>query len=83
MGEDEGEEVNAQVSKDVAHPPVRVHGAVDDLSGDAGQQQGSSQDSGLGLLLYLEEEEKNYDARLQLLIIFSLLIYPMYLLFCS
>lgn len=61
MGEDEGEEVNAEVGEDVAHPPVGVHGAVDDLSGDAGQQQGSGQHSGLGLLLYLEEQECKYD----------------------
>lgn len=57
MGEDEGEEVNAEVSKDVAHPPVGVHGAVDDLGGDARQQQGGGQHSGLGLLLYLEDKE--------------------------
>lgn len=37
MGEDEGEEVNAKVGKDVAHPPVGVHGAVDDLSWNARQ----------------------------------------------
>lgn len=60
MREDEGEEVNAEVSEDVTHPPVGVHGAVDDLGGDAGQQQGSGQHSGLGLLLHLEEQEYNY-----------------------
>lgn len=53
MRENEGEEVNAEVGKDVTHSPVGVHGAVDDLSGDARQQQGSGQHSGLGLLLYL------------------------------
>lgn len=53
MRKDEGEEVNAEVGEDVAHPPVGVHGAVDDLSGDAGEQQGSSKHSGLGLFLYL------------------------------
>lgn len=37
MGEDEGEEVNTKVGKDVAHPPVGVHGAVDDLSWNARQ----------------------------------------------
>lgn len=57
MWEDEREEVNAEVGEDVTHPPVGVHGAVDDLSGYAGQQEGSSQHSGLGLLLYLEEEK--------------------------
>lgn len=57
MGEDEGEEVHAEVSEHVAHSPVGVHGAIDDLGGDAGEQQGSSQHSGLGLLLYLEEQE--------------------------
>lgn len=57
--EDKGEEVNTEVGEDVPHPPVGVHGAVDDLSGDAGQQQGSGQHSGLGLLLYLEEQEYN------------------------
>lgn len=57
MGEDEGEEINAEVGKDVTHPPVGVHGAVDDLSGDARQQQGCGQNSGLGLLLHLEEQD--------------------------
>lgn len=57
MRENEGEEVNAEVGKDVTHSPVGVHGAVDDLSGDARQQQGSGQHSGLGLLLYLGEQE--------------------------
>lgn len=55
MGEDEGEEVHAEVSEHVTHSPVGVHGAVDDLRGDARQQQGSGQHGGLGLLLYLEE----------------------------
>lgn len=40
MRYDEGEEVNAEIREDVAHPPVGVHGAVDDLGGNAGQQQG-------------------------------------------
>lgn len=53
MRDDEGEEVNAEVREDVPHPPVGVHGAVDDLSGDAGQQQGSGQHGGFGLLLHL------------------------------
>lgn len=56
MREDESEEVNAEVSEHVAHPPVGVHGAVDDLSGDAGEQQGGSEHSGLGLLLYLKKQ---------------------------
>lgn len=57
MRQDEGEEVNAEIGEDVTHPSVGVHGAVDDFSRDAGQQQGSSQHSGLGLLLYLEAQE--------------------------
>lgn len=36
MRDDEGEEVNTEVGEHVTHPPVGVHGAVDDLSGDAG-----------------------------------------------
>lgn len=56
MGEYEGEEVNAKVGKDVAHPPVGVHGAVDDLSWNARQQKGGSQHGGLGLLFYLVEK---------------------------
>ena len=57
MREDEGEEVNAEVGEHVAHPPVGFHGAVYDLSRDAGEQQGGSEHSGLGLLLFLEEQE--------------------------
>ena len=53
MGENEGEEVKAEVGKDVTHPPVGIHGAVDDLGRDAGQQQGGGQHSGLCLLFYL------------------------------
>lgn len=56
MGKYEGEEVNAKVGKDVAHPPVGVHGAVDDLSWNARQQKGGSQHGGLGLLFYLVEK---------------------------
>lgn len=37
MREDEGEEVDTEVSEDVTHPPVGVHGAIDDLGRDAGQ----------------------------------------------
>lgn len=37
MGEDEGEEINAKVGKDVAHPSVGVHGAADYLSWNARQ----------------------------------------------
>lgn len=56
MGEDEGEEINAKVGKDIAHPPVGIHGAVDYLSWDAGQHKGCSEHGGLGLLFYLEEK---------------------------
>lgn len=56
MTKDEGEEVQAEVGEDVPHPPVGVHGAVDDLGGDARQQQGGGQHGGLGLLLNLEKE---------------------------
>lgn len=55
MRDDEGEEVDAEVGEDVPHPPVGVHRAVDDLSGDARQQQGSSQHGGFGLLLNLQD----------------------------
>lgn len=55
MGEDEGEEINAKVGKDVAHPPVGVHGAVDYLSRNAGQHKGCGEHGGLSLLFYLEE----------------------------
>lgn len=56
MGEDEGEEINAKVGKDIAHPPVGIHGAVDHLSWDAGQHKGCGEHGGLGLLFYLEEK---------------------------
>ena len=55
VAEDEGEEVDAEVGEDVAHPPVRVHGAVDDLGGDARQEQRGREDRSLDLLLHLEE----------------------------
>lgn len=55
MGEDEGEEINAKVGKDVAHPPVGVHGAVDDLCWNARQHESCGEHRGLGLLFYLEE----------------------------
>lgn len=64
MGEDEGEEVHAEVSEHVTHSPVGVHGAIDDLSGDARQQQGSSQNSGLGLLLYLKNRSEYMKSQL-------------------
>lgn len=60
MGDDEGEEVNAEVCEDVTHPPVGVHGAVDDLGGDARQQQSCSQHCGLCLLLHLDTQEDTW-----------------------
>lgn len=57
MGDDEGEEVNTEVREDVTHPPVGVHGAVDDLGRDARQQQSCSQHCGLRLLLHLDTQE--------------------------
>lgn len=57
MRDDEGEEVNTEVCEDVTHPPVGVHGAIDDLGGDARQQQGGGQHSGLGLLLHLGKQQ--------------------------
>lgn len=61
MRDDEGEEVNAEIGEDVAHPPVGVHGAVDDFGRDAGKQQGSGQHSGFGFLLHLKKQKNmNY-----------------------
>lgn len=60
VGNDEGEEVNAEVCKDVTHPPVGVHGAVDDLGGDARQQQRRGQHCGLCLLLHLDTQEDTW-----------------------
>lgn len=57
VGDDEGEEVNAEVCEDVPHPPVGVHGAVDDLSRYARQQQSCGQYRGLCLLLHLDTQE--------------------------
>ncbi len=50
---DEAEEVDAEVREHVAHRPVGVHGAADDLSGDPRQQERSGQHRGLALLLHL------------------------------
>lgn len=58
MGEDEGEEVDAEVGEDVAHPAIGVHGAADDFGRDAGQQQGGRQNRGFTFLLHLKEQKK-------------------------
>lgn len=60
MGDDESEEVNAEVCEDVTHPPVGVHGAVDDLGRDARQQQSCSQHCGLCLLFHLDTQEDTW-----------------------
>lgn len=60
MGDDEGEEVDAEVCKDVTHPSVGVHGAVDDLGRDARQQQSCSQHCGLCLFLHLKAKRGTY-----------------------
>ena len=56
--QDESEEVEAEVGEDVAHPPVGVHGAVDDLRWDPRQKQGGRQYRGLGLPFHLWERLK-------------------------
>lgn len=61
MTEDEGEEIDTKVCKHISHLPVRVHGAVDDFSRNARQQEGRSQNGSLGLRLHLQEWAVNIE----------------------
>lgn len=61
---DEAEEINAEVREDVAHLPVGVHGAADDLGRNSRQQQSRGQHRRLALLLHLKDQmrEEPYTA---------------------
>lgn len=61
---DEAEEINAEVREDVAHLPVGVHGAADDLSRNSRQQQSRGEHRRLALLLHLKDQmrEEPYTA---------------------
>lgn len=61
---DEAEEINAEVREDVAHLPVGVHGAADDLGRNSRQQQSRGEHRRLALLLHLKDQmrEEPYTA---------------------